>query len=132
MRKCYIIECPVCGKLTHVFRKDALTCGSACRVRLHRDPKILDAAKKVAMDMRIRVFDLLEAQAVRRLRPDLVEKLKRGEFSGFDPLRGEVEPLDKIRGEIVKKYAELATDTPKAAAKAFRYLLGIRHRKGNK
>lgn len=81
MAKCYIIRCLACKLLAAVSRRDALTCSGRCRVRLHRHPEILDAlragCKVHGLDD---LFDILEAGAIRELRPDLGDRVLSGEL----------------------------------------------------
>lgn len=78
MAKCYIITCAVCDLLTQVTRTDALTCGSRCRVWLHRHPDHVKPLVRAAKVVDVPVFLVLEAAAIERLRPDLGEPLRAG------------------------------------------------------
>lgn len=80
MAKRYIICCAACGALHEVARRDALTCSVACRVWLHRHPDHLAELRALAGSARIEVFDIIEAKAIRELRPDLADRMVSGEL----------------------------------------------------
>jgi hypothetical protein len=85
----YIITCAICECLTDVGRCDAITCSPRCRVYLHRHPKCLDRLREIARGLRVDLFGILEAGAIRSLRPDLADRVAAGELEIAD-VRDEV------------------------------------------
>lgn len=90
MSKRYIITCAVCDLLAEVSRKGAFTCSGRCRVQLHRHPEKMQSLQQAAEAWKVPVFSILQAGAVRKLRPDLAEQIEAGKLS-----------LDDVQNEMV-------------------------------
>lgn len=73
-----VFECAACGKLADTTRAHAITCSTACRVALHRHPERFEALKEVCAALKVRPAMVLEANAIKALRPDLVDKIVQG------------------------------------------------------
>jgi hypothetical protein len=95
MAKCYIIQCAVCGLLTDVTRRDAVTCSSRCRVRLHRNPRILDPIRQLSQAWDVKLFQILEAGAIREVTPDLSTRISACQST-----------VAEVRSQVVQAYFE--------------------------
>ena len=89
MAKCYIICCAICGCLHETGRRDALTCSNKCRVRSHRHPETLNKLRKQCKTSHVEPFMALQAQAIHKLRPDLVPRIMSGDGT-LDDVQPEV------------------------------------------
>lgn len=78
--KCYVFICAGCGLLAESRRSDAVTCSTACRVRIHRSgwSKTL---QRVAAAYRIDVAALGQAKAIERLSPDIAAEICAGSIT---------------------------------------------------
>jgi len=141
MAKRYIILCRLCDRLAEVHRRDARSCGGVrCRVWRHRQRDFLAAlrAKVEAGIGRVSKqdeFTFLELGAIHRLRPDLFERIHRGELQIADcrpelvatfwqlvsaafvaERAGDVEKLEdirkRLRGDAAALTETLPTDIP--------------------
>ena len=76
----YVSMCAVCHGLFATLRRDAVTCGPACRTRGHRTGRIREAAEWVRQtageDVSLSLFQ--RVQAVRSLLPDRTPALIAG------------------------------------------------------
>lgn len=84
-----VFVCVACDHLAESNRADALTCGGACRVDMHRHPARIDSLRKTCKSYDIPVHLVLDCMAIDRLRPDLANRIKSGELD-VDDVRGEV------------------------------------------
>ena len=98
--KRYVTSCVVCGGLFTTLRRDAVTCGPACRTRGHRTGRIREAAEWVHQtageDVPLSTFQ--RAQAVHSLLPDRTRELIAGTLELDAP---------ELRAEMGKAYEEL-------------------------
>ena len=65
-----VFVCAACDLLTDSTRAHAITCSTACRVRLHRNPALLAARNVACEQLQVSVSSVLEAGAVWRLLPE--------------------------------------------------------------
>lgn len=72
-----ITVCAGCGQLHEVRRADVLTCSARCRVKAHRNGS-LKTLRALARSFDIKAATILQAEALRRLRPDLAEIVHAG------------------------------------------------------
>ena len=85
--KCYIFVCCGCDLLATSIRSDALTCSTACRVRAHRNGSIKRLRELATMvglvddDNRPLPASLKQGEAIKRLRPDLFQRLEDNTLS---------------------------------------------------
>jgi hypothetical protein len=103
MTKCYIVTCAVCGSLHEVHRRAALTCSTKCRVRLHRNPHLLDALREAGRDVkpddeRDGMFGMCQALAIDKLCPQLMDAIKNGTLT-----------LDAVQPQVVRAFNKLGT-----------------------
>lgn len=69
-----MFTCAACGKVTRGKRRHAITCGAACRVRLHRNPELRARLESDGRLTGLSVADLLEHRAFKAAHPDLAER----------------------------------------------------------
>jgi hypothetical protein len=93
-RKCYtkrskprysstrVFRCIYCDRLADSSRSHAITCSTACRVALHRNPEALERLERIADDLPVGM--LLEIGAVMELRPDLGEQIESGTLKVYE------------------------------------------------
>jgi len=99
--KRYIFVCIGCEKLTESARRDQLTCSPACRVRAHRSGAA--TKRKSAAEMwDVRPAMLGHAAALRRLRPDLSDKIMSRELTIFDAMPMVVAAFDDLVRKILE------------------------------
>jgi hypothetical protein len=82
--KCYTFICVVCRGLSQSSRRHTITCSGACRVRLHREPAItahVAQLRRIAESTGTTLPNVLQAHAVKTLRPDLFAELGAGTLS---------------------------------------------------
>lgn len=85
--KCYIFVCCSCDLLATSTRSDALTCSTACRVRAHRNRSIKGLRELATMvglvddDNRPMPALIKQGEAIKRLRPDLFQRLEDNTLS---------------------------------------------------
>lgn len=72
-----VFVCAGCNLLSIAERNDKTTCGGTCRVRAHRNGA-LNTLREVAETLQIKPSSILQADAIKRLRPDLGQQLLRG------------------------------------------------------
>lgn len=103
--KCYVVECAQCELLFASNRKDKLTCSGACRVKAHRHgtiKKLVEFCSKFPMG-EISPGEILQANAVSKLRPDLAKRIAHGEATFKD-----------VRGEVWRSYWNLVEEQARA------------------
>ena len=76
---CYIIRCAGCGLLEQTTRSDSLTCSLACRVLGHRNGAT-ETVRRMAKIARVTPGMIVRCQAILCLRPDLGERIRRGDL----------------------------------------------------
>lgn len=91
-----VFVCVGCDRLACSDRSHAITCSPACRVRVHRHPDALRRLEALAAPVHITVMDIQDADAVRRLRPDLGARIASGEVE-----------IDDVRQEVWRAFWEL-------------------------
>ncbi len=100
--KRYIFVCCGCDLLAESSRSDALTCSGACRVRAHRSgikKELRNLARMVGLvsdDGKLLVAGIKQAEAIKRLRPDLYVDLEAGTLT-----------LTQAQPEMYRSYIEL-------------------------
>lgn len=72
--------CAACNKLAVSEKSHATTCSPACRTRLHRHPD-LSGLKAVCAASNVPIAMVLEAEAVRRLAPELAQHVAAGRMT---------------------------------------------------
>ncbi len=75
--KCYVYVCAGCRLFDVAERSDRTTCSGACRTRAHRSGR-LKFVRELARKYDITVASILQAEAIRRLRPDLATEIAAG------------------------------------------------------
>lgn len=88
--KRHVFICLGCDRLAYSTRSDAITCSTACRVRVHRTGEA--KALRKALDGSLSRERQLEA--VRLLRPDLADRIMAGKIK-----------LDAVQDEIARIFA---------------------------
>ncbi len=109
--KCYIFVCCGCGLLDVSSRNDALTCSTACRVRAHRSG-LIKSLRKLAHDMdlyndddKLFVAGIKQAEAIKRLRPDLFADIEAGTLT-----------IKQAQPEMYRSFMELVCRQVRAEA----------------
>jgi hypothetical protein len=74
----YVYVCPGCDGLHVAVRIDTVYCTRRCAERIKRHPELRARVVRVAADHDLEPFQLMELQAVARLRPDLLDAIGRG------------------------------------------------------
>lgn len=120
-RKCYewVFTCAGCGLLASSKRSDATTCSPACRVRAHRSGATAERTRLAEMlklvderSGRPRPAILGHADAVSKLRPDLVARMERGELTVYQAMPDTYRALGALISRVLA--AEPAGgDTPR-------------------
>jgi hypothetical protein len=103
MRKRYIFVCPVCDRLTDALRNDALTCSTACRVRLHRNPSLLDADRKIYQQLRVPLSMELQARALQELCPELQKPILEAKLTVKDAQPAVCRAFDKLVAKTARR-----------------------------
>lgn len=85
--KCYVFVCRGCDELAFSNRSDALTCSGRCRVRVARHPDLLAIDRASAAAARVPVAMMVQAAAIARLRPDLLDGIRSGTVRWEDGLQ---------------------------------------------
>ncbi len=80
----HVYVCAACGCLEETSRAHTTTCSTACRVRLHRHPDLVAPTLRICEALGVGLAKVLRADAVRRLRPDLAERLLAGTLTDAD------------------------------------------------
>jgi len=91
-----VFVCAACNCLAESSHPRALTCSGACRVRLHRHPELAEAVRQRCANLDVDLALVLEAEAVRRLRPDLAELVAAGTM-----------PAQATRAAVYSAYMQL-------------------------
>ncbi|MGH8146473.1 MAG: hypothetical protein ACREPY_09075 [Rhodanobacteraceae bacterium] len=84
-----IFTCAACGEIVRGKRHHAITCGAACRVRLHRQPEVRARLEADSLALGLTVAHLLERRALAAMHPDLAARVDAGEI-GIDAVRAEL------------------------------------------
>jgi hypothetical protein len=130
MAKCYVIVCPACDRMD-IVQRPALTCSTACRVRLHRhpelhpDPSVALRAPGLSPEARAKLVSMarmldgipptfgVQLLAYIRLFPDDVAAITAGTLSLEHPKRKDV-----ISDEAREKAVEALLDRARAVLAA--------------
>jgi hypothetical protein len=91
-----VFVCIGCDLLACSDRAHAVTCSPACRVRVHRHPERLRRMEAEASACHINVPAILDATALRRLRPDLGQCVMAGTME-----------IDDTRADVWRAFYEL-------------------------
>ncbi len=75
--KCYVFVCAGCHLLADSDRSDTLTCSPKCRVKAHRNGW-LKTLRGIAAISHVHPSMILQAKAIRALRPDLQPQILAG------------------------------------------------------
>lgn len=78
--KCYVFVCQGCGLLADSSRSDAITCGTACRVRYHRNGR-RETLQAIAKLWDTSVPLMARADAIARLSPEASEDVRAGQLT---------------------------------------------------
>ena len=73
-----VFICAACHLLADSTRAHAITCSTACRVRLHRNPALLAARNVACEQLQVSVSSVLEAGALCRLLPEAEAAVRDG------------------------------------------------------
>lgn len=104
----YVYRCAECGLLDAAERSDRLTCSARCRTRAHRNGGLASLRRLADTPCgQVTPGSILQCQAVEVLRPDLAERMARGEKT-----------LDDVRGEIWLSFCQRVEAARKAMADA--------------
>lgn len=93
MTKRYIVVCAACDGLHETSRRNTFSCSSACRVKLHRNPQLMEDLRALCTDKRsgrleLDPFAVLESAALSRLVPESSEIMGgRKTHEDFDELK---------------------------------------------
>jgi len=100
--------CAACGKVTRGKRRHAITCGAACRVRLHRHPELREHLASDSRLTGLSVADLLERRAFKAAYPDLAERI------GANEINIEAARLEAFKRSLHDLYQRLKRRAPAA------------------
>lgn len=77
---CYphVFVCLGCGRLAESSRSDARTCSPACRVSAHRHGEHTQHILDIARSLDVTIAQVLHAQAIAELLPDLAQQYLTG------------------------------------------------------
>ncbi len=82
-----VFVCVGCDKLALSERSSSITCSATCRSYMHRHPARLNEIKAECARRKIKPAMVQQCAAVIRLRPDLSERIARGEIEIVDTRR---------------------------------------------
>jgi hypothetical protein len=81
----HVFVCAGCDRIALAERSDSITCSNACRVRVHRHPEVLKEMRAKCKQAQIPVALLARSEAVKRLRPDLMQPIIQGTIELLGP-----------------------------------------------